>query len=190
MTETGAYPGLNSAVRAVWWSILLRGVFAVIFGIVAWVWPGITVLALVYLFGIYALIDGVIAVAHGIKVRGTGSRWGWQIVDGVISIAAGIVAFAWPGVTALVGLLLIAAWAVVIGISEIVGAFQLKKVGYSDWGWTLASGILSVIFGIVLFASPAVGLRSLIWLVGLFAVVFGIVTIIAALRAHSAVKQL
>jgi uncharacterized membrane protein HdeD (DUF308 family) len=164
--------------------LALRGVLAIIFGIIALAAPGIALLAFVYVFGAYALIDGIIAVYTAIQERGSLSRWGWVLVEGILGVIAGIVAFVYPGLTALVLLYIVAIWAVVTGIMELVAAFSMRGYAAQEWALGLA-GILSVIFGIVLFIFPGAGLLSILWLVGIYGIVFGILFIVRAFQLRS-----
>jgi uncharacterized membrane protein HdeD (DUF308 family) len=179
---------LKAVAETVWWLVLLRGIFMVIFGLIALVSPGIALLTLVWVFGFYAILDGISAIVIGIRTRGE-PHWVWTIVQGVISVLAGIIALFWPGITALVLLFVIAFWAILLGIGEIAGAFASRKSGAKDWGWTLAAGILNVIFGIVLLIWPAGGILALIWLVGIFALAGGIALIVLAFRVRSVAKS-
>jgi uncharacterized membrane protein HdeD (DUF308 family) len=161
-----------------WWVLLVRGICAVLFGLLAFTWPGLTLFALVILYGAYALADGVtaiwLALAGGRHEEG---RMWWQmLIVGLLGIAAGIVTFAWPGVTALVLLVLIACWAIVRGIFEIAAAIRLRKVIEHEW-MLAAAGVLSVLFGIVLLARPGAGALALIWVIGAFALIWGAVAI-------------
>lgn len=163
-----------------WWVLAVRGVFAILFGVVAWVWPGITVVVLVVLFGAYALVDGLIAVTQA--VRGTsGAPRGMLLLAGAAGIALGIVALAWPGITAFVLLMLIAAWAVATGVLEIVAAIALRRELQGEWAYAL-TGAVSVLFGILLFVWPASGAVAVAWLIGLFAILFGAAMVGAAFR--------
>jgi uncharacterized membrane protein HdeD (DUF308 family) len=164
-----------------WWLIALRGVAAVIFGILAFVWPGITLMTLVVLFGIYALINGILALAHALSAPKGYPRFGGLVVEGLISIAAGLAAFVWPGITALALLLLIAAWAIITGLLEILAAIELRKTISHEWLLILA-GIVSLIFGVVMFLQPAAGALAFIWWIGAFAIVFGAILIGLAFR--------
>jgi uncharacterized membrane protein HdeD (DUF308 family) len=179
---------VKSVAEGVWWLILLRGIFMAIFGIIALVSPGIALLTLVWVFGFYAIIDGVAAIVIGIRTRGE-PHWVWTIVQGVISVLAGIIALIWPGMTALVMLFVVGFWAILLGIGEIAAAFASRKSGATDWGWTLAAGILNIIFGIVLLIWPAGGILALIWLVGIFALAGGIALIVLAFRVRSVAKS-
>jgi uncharacterized membrane protein HdeD (DUF308 family) len=163
-----------------WWVLALRGAFAILFGITAWVWPGITVWALVVLFGAYALVDGVIALAEAFRDT-TGGPRGMLLLSGVAGIALGILALVWPGITAFVLLMLIAAWAVATGVLEIVAAFALRRELKGEWAYVL-TGAISVIFGILLFAWPVSGAVAIVWLIGLFSILFGAAMVGAAFR--------
>ncbi|NEA26642.1 HdeD family acid-resistance protein [Actinomadura bangladeshensis] len=163
-----------------WWVLALRGAFAILFGIVALVWPGITVFALVLLFGAYALADGIVAVAQA--VRGTtGGPRGLLALSGVAGIALGIAALAWPGITAFILLMLIAAWAVATGLLEIVVAVALHRELRGEWLYVL-TGAISLIFGILLFAWPVSGAIAVVWLIGLLALMFGAAMVGVAFR--------
>ncbi|HEV8164756.1 MAG TPA: DUF308 domain-containing protein, partial [Actinomycetota bacterium] len=165
-----------------WWSVALRGVLAVAFGVVAWIWPHITVHALVLLYGFYALVDGLLALAAllvgGSLVR---ERRVWLLVEGVAGIAAGVIAFLWPGITALVLLYLIAAWAIATGILEIAAAVWLRRELRGEWLLALG-GVVSVLFGVFLIVRPGEGAIAVVWLIGLFAIVFGVALIGLGLR--------
>jgi uncharacterized membrane protein HdeD (DUF308 family) len=155
-----------------WWLLLLRGLAAIAFGVIAFLWPGITLVALTYLFGIYAIVDGVVAIWAAFNAQGdAGPRW-WLGLSGVVSIIAGIVAFAYTGITALVLLVFIAVWAIIIGVLQLYAAIQLWKVVDNDW-WLILSGLLSIAFGAVLIAWPSTGALAVIWTIAWFAVFFG-----------------
>jgi uncharacterized membrane protein HdeD (DUF308 family) len=172
----------TSAIRGVWWLVLIRGILAILFGLFALFAPGTALLALVFVFGAYAIIDGITAIIAGIRHRKEESHWGWHVFQGVVSLIAGIVAFAWPGITVLAILFVIAFWSIVNGVAQIVESFTMRKMGASTWGWMLAGGIVSVLFGIVLFAQPGAGLITLLWLVGIFSIIFGVIMVVWALR--------
>lgn len=183
-----ASPDLAAAARGVWWFVLLRGILAILFGLIALFTPGTALLALVFVFGAYAIIDGITAVATGIRHRTSESHWVWQIVQGVVSVIAGVIAFAWPGVTVLAILFVIAFWSIVNGITEIAESFAMRKRGTGSWGWMLAAGIISVLFGIVLVIQPGAGLVTLLWFVGAYSVAYGAIVLVLAFRLRSAVR--
>jgi uncharacterized membrane protein HdeD (DUF308 family) len=167
-----------------WWLLALRGFVAVLFGILAFVWPGITLLTLIYLFGWYALVNGVLSFVLAAKAPKGHSKSGALILGGLLSILAGLLTFFMPGITALGLLILIAAWAIVNGVMEIVAAIKLRKVISNEWLLVLA-GVASFGFGVVLFLQPAAGALVLIWWIGSFALVFGILLMILAFKMRS-----
>jgi len=156
-----------------WWLLLLRGVAAIAFGIIAFFWPGVTLIALTYLWGAYAIIDGVIALGAAFSASGTdtGARW-WLGLTGVLGILAGIVAFVYTGMTALILLIFIAVWAIIIGVLMLYAAITLRKVINNEW-WLVLGGLVSVAFGVVLIAWPGAGALALIWTIAWYAVFFG-----------------
>lgn len=165
-----------------WWVFVLRGVLAILFGIGAFAMPGITLAALIMLYGAYALFDGIVAAIAAFTQRKPGEGFPWSVLlIGLAGIAAGIVTFMYPGLTALVLLYLIAAWYIVRGIFEVLVAIQLRKEIQGE-GWLIAAGILSVVFGVFLFARPGAGALAVIWLIGMFAILFGIITIMLGLK--------
>lgn len=165
-----------------WWAVALRGLVAIIFGIIAIVSPGLTLFWLIIVFGAYAIIDGIIEIYSSIVDRThNGSRWWVGVLEGIISLAAGIIAWVWPGLTALALLYLIAAWAVVTGIMEIGLAIEYRRVIRNEWLMVL-SGILSIIFGLILFVYPRTGALSMIWVIGIYAIIFGIALIVLGFR--------
>ena len=164
-----------------WWAIVLRGVFAVLFGLGAFFWPGITLVVLVALYGAYLFADGILAVAWALMGRRAGAfPWG-VLLAGLASIIAGVLTFLMPGLTALVLLYLIAAWAIVRGIFEIIAAFHLRRELTNEWLLAL-NGVLSVLFGILLIAAPGAGALAVLWIIGTFAVIVGIVMIVLGFR--------
>lgn len=164
-----------------WWLLALRGVAAVLFGVLAFVWPGITLLVLVYLFSAYALVNGVLALILANRAPKGHPRFGSLIFGGLISIAAGIIGFLWPGLTALTLLVLIASWAIVTGVMEIIAAVRLRKVITDEWLLILA-GLASTIFGVLLLLQPGAGALALIWWIGAFAMIFGVLLVALAFR--------
>jgi len=173
---------LVRALAENWWLLLLRGVASIIFGVLAFIWPGLTLVALIFLWGAYAIIDGGIALWAAISGRGAeiAPRW-WLAIVGVVGLLAGLVAFASPGLTALVLLMFIACWAILIGAMEIWGAVQLRKEIEGEW-WLILSGVLSIAFGILLIARPGSGALALVWVIGSFAILHGGMLIALAFR--------
>jgi uncharacterized membrane protein HdeD (DUF308 family) len=168
-----------------WWTLVLRGIAAIIFGILAYLWPGITFTVLVLFFGAYALWDGVFALIGAFRTEGE-RRWS-LVLEGVVGIAAGLVTFFWTGAASLALLLVIGAWAIVTGIFEIVSAIRLRKEIEGEW-LLLISGVLSVLFGIALAIWPAAGLVAVTWMVGAYAMVFGFLLTILGFRLRNVSK--
>jgi uncharacterized membrane protein HdeD (DUF308 family) len=146
-------------------------------------------LALVLVFGAYALVDGIFAVFAGIASRRYFERWWVVLLEGLVGIVIGLLAFFWPNITALVLLYLIAAWALITGILEIVAAIQFRRVITGEWAMIL-SGLLSILFGILLFVFPGAGAVSVIWVIGIYAFVFGISEIIFAFRLRGLRREI
>jgi uncharacterized membrane protein HdeD (DUF308 family) len=155
-----------------WAALVVRGVAGIIFGIFALIWPPAAVAALVLLFGVYALIDGAMNLVAAIRAPREGRRWGWLTLSGAIGVAAGLISFFSPGITALALVLLIAAWSLVTGIAEIIVAVRLRKHIRGEW-LLIVSGLLSVVFGVLLFLAPAAGALALAIWVGAYMLVFG-----------------
>jgi uncharacterized membrane protein HdeD (DUF308 family) len=167
-----------------WWALAIRGAIAIIFGLAALLRPDIALDALILLFGAYALVDGVFAIVGVFGgTRGGTPRW-LLLIEGIAGILAGLIAFVLPGLTAVVLLYLIAAWAVVTGIFEIATAIRLRQEIRGEWA-LIISGALSVLFGVILAViGPVAGLLSLIWLIGIYAVAFGILMLITAFQVR------
>jgi uncharacterized membrane protein HdeD (DUF308 family) len=163
-----------------WWTVALRGLAAVILGVLAIFMPGLTFLSLVILFGVYAVVDGLLSMTIGLR-SGDEPAWASIIGRGLVSVVAGVLALAWPGITGLVLLMVIAAWAIVSGVLEIVAAIRLRKEIEHEWLLGL-SGALSIAFGILLFISPAAGAVALgIW-VGAYAIALGVMLLGVSFR--------
>jgi uncharacterized membrane protein HdeD (DUF308 family) len=165
----------------VWWSLALRGVLAILFGIVALFYTGATLLALVLVFGVFAVLSGGASIITAVRVGEDHQRWGWFLVSGIVGIAAGLVSFVWPGITALALVYVIAAWAIVSGIAEI--AFAMSWPDLVAHAWLVGiSGVISVVFGILLAVWPRAGAISLTWLLGIYAIVYGALMLAYAVR--------
>jgi len=167
-----------------WGWIVVRGVAAVIFGVLALVLPGITLAALVLLWGAYALADGIIALIAAFRIRDRGKPFWALLVVGILGIAAGILTFIWPGMTAIVLLAFIAAWSLVMGIFQIIAAVRLRKSIENEWLLGL-SGLLSVIFGVLMLINPGAGALAVIWVIGAYAILFGVLLIALGLKLRS-----
>ena len=167
-----------------WWAVALRGVAAIIFGLLTLVMPGITLAVLVLLWGSFAIVDGVFNIVSAVRGR-TGELPRWALVlEGLVSIGAGVVTFAWPGLTALVLVYVIAAWAIITGVLEIVAAVRLRREIENEW-WLAATGALSVIFGVFVTLFPGAGALTLVLWIGAYSIVFGALLIALAFRLRS-----
>jgi uncharacterized membrane protein HdeD (DUF308 family) len=162
-----------------WWLLALRGVASILLGIAAFVVPGITLLVLVILLGAYLLIDGVLAIVAGVMGRS------WLLVlEGAAGVVAGLLTLVWPGITAVVLLFLTAAWAIVTGVAELVAAYRLRRIVRNEWLLILL-GVASIIFGIALVIRPDAGLLALVYLIGFYCLLFGVLLVALALRLRS-----
>jgi uncharacterized membrane protein HdeD (DUF308 family) len=162
-----------------WWVYVLHGVAAVLFGIAAFVWPGLTLFVLVALYGAYAIVEGAISLVGAFR-SGGGFRWS-LLLWGLLGIAAGIVAFVWPGITALALVYVIAVWAIAKGIVQIAAAVRMRREIKGEWLLGLV-GLLSIAFGLLLAAFPGAGALSLVWLIGAYAIVAGVAMAALGLR--------
>jgi uncharacterized membrane protein HdeD (DUF308 family) len=174
---------MSHQIAHAWSVLLIRGICNVLFALVAFVMPGLTLLALVLLWAVYVVIDGAMLVTTGIAARRVGAHAWSLILAGICGLVAGLTAIAWPGVTVLVLLTIMAAWAIVRGTFEVAAAFWLRHVLLRGWILGL-SGATSVLFGVLLIARPALGLVTLVYLAGAASLVFGILTIVLALHLH------
>ena len=164
-----------------WWLLLIRGVAAVIFGILAFGWPGLTLFVLVVLVGAFLLADGLASLWLTFVAARGHLRWWPFLVQGIAGVAGGVSTFAWPGLTALVLLYLVAAWAIVTGIFQIVAAIRLRQEVEGEWLLTI-SGALSIGLGVLLIAQPGEGALALVWIIAAYALLFGTVLITLAFR--------
>jgi uncharacterized membrane protein HdeD (DUF308 family) len=175
-----------------WWVFLLRGILAIVVGVLAFVWPGITLISLVLLFGIYAAADGILALASAVTGHTPMPRW-WLAIVGIAGLAAAFMAFTRPDLTLAVLLIVIAAWAIVFGIMEVIGAIQLRKEIDNEW-FLILSGIAAVIFGLILLFRPGLGTLALIFAFGTFAIIEGLLLIGFSIRmkghTHAEVRSI
>jgi uncharacterized membrane protein HdeD (DUF308 family) len=170
-----------------WWAFVLRGVVAIALGILAFVQPNATLLALIAVFAAYAIFDGVLAIAAGVSVEG-GPRW-LLIVGGILGIAIGLLTINRPDVTAIALVYLIAVWAIATGVSEAVAAYQFRQVLSNEW-LLAVSGVVSVIFGAFLIVAPGDGVYAVLWVIGYYALFAGIMYIAAGLRLRGVHEKL
>jgi uncharacterized membrane protein HdeD (DUF308 family) len=172
---------LLPALAENWLLLLLRGIVTIAFGVLAFIWPGLSLLTLIFLWGAYAIADGVFALGAAVSSKGgeIAPRW-WLALIGLAGILAGLLAFVWPAITAQVLLVFIASWAILTGALQIWGAIQLRKEIEVEWMLVL-SGLLSIALGVALLARPGVGALAVIWLIGSFAILVGCIYVSLAL---------
>lgn len=186
MAESAPSPVFGDFERLIsrsWWVILLRGLAALAFGAVAFAWPGISLLSLVFLYGVYAVADGIVALVAAFSSARGGQRI-WGVLGGVVSIAAGAVAFVWPDLTAVTLVILIGAGSIVRGIAEIAAGIALRNYIRGEW-MLLLGGAISIALGLALVAMPGAGALGLLWWVAVWAVTFGLTLIVWAFRLRS-----
>lgn len=166
-----------------WWLFLLRGCCAIVFGVLTFAWPGVTLVTLVLLYGAYALVDGIFALLAALMGNHPGPRW-WLAIVGVLGIGAGLLTWFMPGLTAVILLFFIAFWAIALGAMQIAGAIRLRKEIDNEW-MLIASGVISVLFGLFLLAQPAAGVLGVLLIIGAYAIVHGAALIALAFRLKS-----
>ncbi|MGB8212541.1 MAG: HdeD family acid-resistance protein [Anaerolineales bacterium] len=179
---------LNEYARR-WWVLALRGGIAVLFGLAAIIWPVIALKVIVLLVGVYALVDGLLAIVIGVTIRREVDHWWAWLLEGLAGIIIGVLVFLWPAITTAVLITLIAVWGLVTGIMEIVAAIYLRTVIEGEWLLVL-DGILSLLLGAFLVAFPVLGAQVLVWLVGAYAILFGILLFVLALQVRRLGKTL
>lgn len=178
----------NALIDQLRWQAAVRGILAIIFGILVLVWPGISLLVLVYLFGALALVNGFLALIAAFQLRPILFSVWPLVLEGLAGIAIGLLTFFWPGITSLVLLLLIAIWAVVLGICEIAAAFSSNASAGERW-MTGIAGAFSIIFGILLLLQPRAGLLAVVWLIGFYAIIWGIVLISYSMQRRGTIAH-
>ena len=171
---------LVHALAKNWWMLLLRGIAAIIFGVLTFAWPGLTLLTLTTLYGAFAMVDGVLAIIAAVAGGAPAPRW-WLAVVGLLGIATGLLMFWMPGLTALVVLYFIAGWAIATGLFQIIGAIRLRKEIDNEW-FLILGGIISVLFGIAMMVAPGAGALALIWVIGIYAIIIGVLLVALSFR--------
>lgn len=172
-----------------WWHFAVRGVLAILFGVLTLVWPKSAITALVLLFGAFVLVDGIVAVVSGIQSREYFKQWWALLLEGLTGIVIAVMTFIWPGTAAVVLLYFIAAWAILTGIFEIVAALEFRNVIPGEWA-TFLAGVLSILLGILLFAYPSAGAVGMVWAIALYAIAAGIMEIVFAFRLRGLGREL
>lgn len=164
-----------------WWALALRGIFAILFGLAALAMPGITLKAVIVLFGAYAVTDGVFAIVAGVRAVERRQRWWPLALEGIVDIVAGVAVFAWPSLSALFLLYLVSVWAVLTGILEIAAALRLRRHVKGEW-MLAVNGVISVLLGAFLIAPPRVGILAVVSWIGAYALIFGVMLLALGLR--------
>jgi uncharacterized membrane protein HdeD (DUF308 family) len=174
---------LSEVLADSWWAVGLRGILGILFGLICLLTPGIAIEVFVILFAAYMLVDGVFAIASGIKAARNGERWGLLILEGIVDLAAGLVAVLWPAITLIALIWIVAIWAIVSGALMLGAAFTLK-LDHGRW-WLALGGIASLIFGVLLVIQPLIGAVVLTLWIGAYALVFGIFLLVLAFQLHA-----
>jgi uncharacterized membrane protein HdeD (DUF308 family) len=183
--------GTTVALARWWWTFVLRGALAIVFGVVAFLAPGLGLGILLGMFAAYAIIDGIGSLVAGVTRRGRDRTWWVEVLEGVAGVAAGAIAVVFPEFAAEALILIIAAWATVTGVLEIIAAVRLREQIRGE-GWLGLAGVASILFGVVLFLFPAAGALSVVWLIGSFSFVFGAFLVLLGLRLrriHEAARR-
>jgi uncharacterized membrane protein HdeD (DUF308 family) len=175
---------LLETLKRHWWVPVIRGIAAIVFGIIAFVYPGLTIATLVLFFGAWILIDGIFRIVGAIGHRASDPDWGWQLVIGLLGIVVGLLTFHAPQITALALVIYIAAWALMIGASEIALAVKMRREIKGEW-FLILMGLASIVFAVLLLWNPIAGAAAVIWLIAWYAVVLGILAIFFGFRLRS-----
>ncbi len=165
---------MKRLIAEFWWAFVLRGIIAILFGIAAIIWPGKTLDLLIFIVGIYFFADGIVTIFTAFNNR---EDWWMLFIEGIVSMIFGIVIFFLPGITALILLYLIAIWALITGIFELITCYHVPR-GHSSFWSLIIMGILSLLLAVLLIAFPGKGALAAIWLIGIYAIAFGITTVI------------
>ena len=166
-----------------WWAFVIRGILAILFGLIALFEPGVTMLSLVIVFAAYAATDGVFAIVSAIRAAKEGERWAWLALEGIAGVVAAAAAIMWPGLTVALFITLLAIWALITGGFLLAAAFRLDA-DHGRW-WLALGAVASLVYGALLLLAPMIGALVLTWWIGAYAIVFGIALIAAALRLRA-----
>lgn len=177
------------ALRRHWWVPVIRGIAAIVFGVIAFVYPGLALATLVLLFGAWVLVDGVFRIVGAATYRAHDPDWGWHLVIGILGIIVGFLTFHSPGITLLALVIYIAAWVLMVGVAEIAFAIKLRREMKGEW-FLILMGLVSVVLAVLLLWNPVVGARALIWVIAWYAVIFGVLAVIFGFRLRSLPAQL
>jgi uncharacterized membrane protein HdeD (DUF308 family) len=171
-----------------WWTLLLRGIIALVFGLLCFAYPSVTLLVMTMMFGVYALLDGILALASSITTAPGRPLWWSTIFEGIVGVIFGLVILIWPGITAFVLLYLIGVWAIITGIFEITAAIRLRQHFTNEW-LLIISGAASVIFGLLILVIPRAGALAVVWWIGTYAIFFGMAFTALAFRLRGWVRE-
>jgi uncharacterized membrane protein HdeD (DUF308 family) len=176
------------AASKYWWVVLIRGILAILFGILLFVMPGLTVASLVIVFGAYALVDGLFAIFYSISGRNTDKEWGMHLIEGILGVAFGLLVLTWPELatiaTGITLLVMIAVWAIVTGALQVISAIQLRKEIDNEI-WLGLGGLISIVFGVILLRFPITGILAILWLIAGYSIAFGVLFIMLAFRLRN-----
>jgi uncharacterized membrane protein HdeD (DUF308 family) len=196
-TNASPLPDLAAVGKAIWWMVLLRGIAAIVFGILVFVFsPDVTLVALAILFAAYSIVDGVMGIAHALRVRSRSKRWGWLLLSGILSVLAGLIAAFFPLLTGFFGALvityLIAFWSIFVGVAGFPAAHAMADGGRKTWAYVTSA--LAVLFGIALVViatlNPGGAVQALIWTIGAYAIVSGVLLIVLAIGTRSVARRI
>lgn len=179
---------LTQVFSALWWIVLLRGLIGIAFGLFALFSPGATLAVLVAFFAAWVLVDGIFTLIHALRARRESKNWWLFLIEGVLGVAIGVLAWNAPGITALILLFYVAVWAIMSGVSRIGLAIRLRDEIQGEL-WLALGGVASILFGFLLIARPGAGALAVLWLIGLFALVNGLLLVLFAFKAKSLVKK-
>lgn len=180
--------GFPTLARKIWIFAIIRGVLGILFGLIALFAPIATALVLAIVIGIYAIIDGVFDIVEAIRHRGSSSMV-FRIVLGVVSILFGIVVLIWPGMSLGILVIMVGIWAIIIGVLQIVSSVGHRAVPNSGWVWGIVGGALAILFGVLVLVWPGTGLVTIIWIIGIWAIVWGIVLIVLGVQLRKAARS-
>ena len=172
------------ALKHYWWVLVIRGICGIVFGVIAFAYPGLALATLVLLFGAWVLIDGVFRIVGATAGRASDPDWGFHLIVGILGILVGVLTFRSPGITALALVIYIAAWALMVGAVEIALAIKLRREMKGEW-FLILMGLASIIFAVLLLWNPGPGALALLWLIATYAIVFGFLAIIFGFRLRS-----
>jgi uncharacterized membrane protein HdeD (DUF308 family) len=175
---------MHKILQENWWVITLRGIIGILFGLVALLLPGVTILSLVLIFAAYMLVDGAFSLAGALRALNKNKPWGWILLNGIISIIAAILAVLWPAITAVVFVLLVAAWSIIAGAMQLVAGYRTNQRARGR-GWLIFSGIVSILFGALLVLSPILGAIVLTWWIGAYVLVWSVLLLVIAFSVRS-----